>query len=161
MPSYYATPAAANYSSPPAHNNHRQRGLRVCDTCGSTEQPTVRQFRLCGGCMTTNYCSPECQKKHWPSHKAICQHTMAQVAATKQQPIGADYPDENIAKLLRRFTSQHTTLLAGRASRHSSLNACLPTSANRRSSSSSPSIPPATPTDNSPSRAHTSYPAHT
>jgi hypothetical protein len=33
------------------------------------------------------------------------------VASTKQQPIGADYPDENIAKLLRRFTSQHTTLL--------------------------------------------------
>jgi hypothetical protein len=36
---------------------------------------------------------------------------MAQVAATRQQPISADYPDENIAKLLRRFTSQHTTLL--------------------------------------------------
>jgi hypothetical protein len=61
--------------------------------------------------MTTNYCSPECQKKHWPSHKAICQHTIAQVAATKQQPLSAEYPDENIAKLLRRFTSQHTTLL--------------------------------------------------
>ena len=25
--------------------------------------------------------------------------------------MGADYPDENIAKLLRRFTSQHATLL--------------------------------------------------
>ncbi len=36
---------------------------------------------------------------------------MAQVAATKQQPISADYPDENVAKLLRRFTSQHTALL--------------------------------------------------
>ena len=36
---------------------------------------------------------------------------MAQVAASKQQPISADYPDENIAKLLRRFTSQHTALL--------------------------------------------------
>jgi len=48
---------------------------------------------------------------HWPSHKQICQHTVAQMAATKQQPISADYPDENIAKLLRRFTSQHTALL--------------------------------------------------
>ena len=36
---------------------------------------------------------------------------MAQVASVKQQPVSADYPDENIAKLLRRFTSQHTTLL--------------------------------------------------
>ncbi|KAH9957121.1 hypothetical protein BC827DRAFT_1138378 [Russula dissimulans] len=110
MTTYYATPAAANYYSPPSHS-HRQRGVRMCDTCGSIEQPAVKPFRLCGGCMTTSYCSPECQKKHWPSHKAICQHTMAQVASTKQQPMSADYPDENIAKLLRRFTSQHTTLL--------------------------------------------------
>jgi ribosomal protein S14 len=78
MTTYYATPAAANYYSPPTHS-HRQRGVRVCDTCGSTEQqPTVKPFRLCGGCvralpsryfssqlltlysdvmqMTTNYC---------------------------------------------------------------------------------------------------------
>ena len=36
------------------------------------------------------------------------------MAATKQQPLtsGAEYPDENIARLLRRFTSQHATLLA-------------------------------------------------
>jgi hypothetical protein len=33
------------------------------------------------------------------------------VAATKQQPISTEYPDENIARMLRRFTSQHTTLL--------------------------------------------------
>ncbi|KAI0278927.1 hypothetical protein BGY98DRAFT_971218 [Russula aff. rugulosa BPL654] len=110
MTTYYATPAAANYYTPPSHN-HRQRGVRVCDTCGTVEQPTIKPFRLCGGCMTTNYCSQDCQRKHWPSHKQICQHTVAQVAATKQQPNSADYPDENIAKLLRRFTSQHTALL--------------------------------------------------
>ena len=33
------------------------------------------------------------------------------MAATKQQPLSSEYPDENIAKHLRRFTSQHTTLL--------------------------------------------------
>jgi hypothetical protein len=76
MTTYYATPAAANYYSPPSHA-HRQRGVRVCDTCGSIEQPTIKPFRLCGGCvrhrlpfafrdlnsmfpdvmqMTTNYC---------------------------------------------------------------------------------------------------------
>jgi ribosomal protein S14 len=78
MTTYYATPAAANYYTPPSHS-HRQRGVRVCDTCGSIEQPTIKPFRLCGGCvrhpiaflscglntnlmssdvmqMTTNYC---------------------------------------------------------------------------------------------------------
>ncbi|THH16876.1 hypothetical protein EW146_g3844 [Bondarzewia mesenterica] len=110
MTSYYATPAAANYYTPSAHA-HRQRGARLCDQCGSIEQPTIKQFRLCGGCMTTNYCSPECQKLHWPSHKAICQHTAAQISASKQQPISVDYPDENLAKLLRKFTSLHSALL--------------------------------------------------
>lgn len=61
--------------------------------------------------MTTNYCSPECQKTHWPGHKAICQHTASAVAASKQQPLSEAYPDENLAKLLRRFASLHTSLL--------------------------------------------------
>ena len=73
---YYTTPAAANYYTAPAHT-HRQRGFRLCDQCGIVEQPAIRQFRLCGGCvrlrpshishcesdidryvsqMTTNYC---------------------------------------------------------------------------------------------------------
>jgi ribosomal protein S14 len=47
---YYGTPAAANYYSPPSHTPHRQRGVRVCDTCGSVESPMVK-FRLCGGCV--------------------------------------------------------------------------------------------------------------
>lgn len=55
--------------------------------------------------------SPECQKSHWPSHKTICQHTAAQLSGVKQQPISAAYPDENLAKYLRRFTSTHASLL--------------------------------------------------
>ncbi|KAI0035377.1 hypothetical protein K488DRAFT_43445 [Vararia minispora EC-137] len=107
---YYALPAAANYYTPSPHQ-HRQRGARMCDNCGAVEEPTIKQFRLCGGCMTTNYCSPDCQKMHWPRHKTICQHTSSQIAASKQQPLSADYPEENMAKLLRRFASLHTSLL--------------------------------------------------
>jgi hypothetical protein len=61
--------------------------------------------------MTTQYCSPDCQKMHWSSHKPICQHTAAQLAGAKQQPVGPAYPDENLAKHLRKFTSLHSTLL--------------------------------------------------
>ncbi|KAL0059162.1 hypothetical protein AAF712_014134 [Marasmius tenuissimus] len=103
----YPQPAAANYHTPPSHAS-KQRGYRICDQCGAVETPRAR-FRLCGGCMTTQYCSPECQKIHWPGHKPICQHTKAQTAK-----VAAAYtvsPDENIAKNLRRFTSAHTALL--------------------------------------------------
>ncbi|KAJ7447061.1 hypothetical protein B0H11DRAFT_2248486 [Mycena galericulata] len=102
---YYAQPAAANYHTPPAHSV-RQRGYRMCDQCGAAESPSVSKFRLCGGCMTTQYCSPDCQRIHWPAHKVICQHTANQVSAVKQ-PSGYD----NLAKSLRKFTSAHAALL--------------------------------------------------
>ncbi|KDQ24295.1 hypothetical protein PLEOSDRAFT_1047621 [Pleurotus ostreatus PC15] len=56
----------------------RERGYRLCDQCGAVENPAVARFRLCGGCMSTQYCSQDCQKAHWAAHKALCQHTVAQ-----------------------------------------------------------------------------------
>jgi hypothetical protein len=53
--------------------------------------------------------SSDCQKTHWASHKAICQHTQSQIASTKQP--SAAYPDQDLAKQLRKFTSAHQSLL--------------------------------------------------
>ncbi|KAL0955031.1 hypothetical protein HGRIS_003951 [Hohenbuehelia grisea] len=108
---YYSQPAAANYYTAPTSQPHKQRGYRVCDQCGAVENPSATRFRLCGGCMTTQYCSQDCQKLHWGSHKPICQHTASQLSGVKQQPMSSGYPDENLAKCLRKFTSAHTTLL--------------------------------------------------
>ncbi|CAK5269562.1 unnamed protein product [Mycena citricolor] len=108
MTAYYPQPAAANYFSPPSHASLRQRGLRMCDQCGAAESPAVSKFRLCGGCMVTQYCSQACQKVHWPAHKAICQHTVEQVTAAKQ---GSGFSGDHITKSLRKFTSSHCALL--------------------------------------------------
>ncbi|KAF8896022.1 hypothetical protein BD779DRAFT_1493488 [Infundibulicybe gibba] len=97
MSAYYTQPAAANYNSPSSHSQ-KQRGYRICDQCGAAENPSVSKFRLCGGC------SQDCQKTHWPSHKPICQHTANQISGAKQHSLSA-FPDENIAKNLRQFTS--------------------------------------------------------
>ena len=45
-------PAAANYYSPPAHVTPKQRGYRICDTCGAIENPSIQKFRYCGGCVS-------------------------------------------------------------------------------------------------------------
>ncbi|KAK7682568.1 hypothetical protein QCA50_014368 [Cerrena zonata] len=106
MAAVYAQPAAANYYTPPSHAPTKQRGYRLCDNCGAVENPAVSRFRLCGGCMITQYCTQDCQKRHWASHKAICQHTSSQM----KQPV-APQVDENIFKGLRKFTSTHADLL--------------------------------------------------
>ncbi|KDR68493.1 hypothetical protein GALMADRAFT_78408 [Galerina marginata CBS 339.88] len=109
MTAYYSQPAAANYNTAP-HHAQRQRGYRICDQCGTVETPAVK-FRLCGGCMTTQYCSQDCQKVHWPMHKTICQHTASQVKQASSGAAANGYVDENVAKNLRKFTSAHSALL--------------------------------------------------
>ncbi|CAI5522993.1 unnamed protein product [Closterium sp. Naga37s-1] len=45
---------------------------RVCSTgCGRVEGGGVK-LKSCGGCGKVAYCSRECQKAHWPSHKLTC-----------------------------------------------------------------------------------------
>ncbi|KDQ50802.1 hypothetical protein JAAARDRAFT_211502 [Jaapia argillacea MUCL 33604] len=44
---------------------------KKCDNCRASAGENVK-LRMCGSCHTTRYCSVECQKKHWPSHKPIC-----------------------------------------------------------------------------------------
>lgn len=58
MATMYAQPPAANFYAPAAqaHFAPKSRGYRLCDTCGAVENPLVAKFRLCGGCMTTQYC---------------------------------------------------------------------------------------------------------
>ncbi|CAI6010758.1 unnamed protein product [Closterium sp. NIES-65] len=48
-------------------------GERACGVagCGIVEGGGVK-LRSCGGCGKVAYCSRECQKAHWPSHKLTC-----------------------------------------------------------------------------------------
>jgi hypothetical protein len=39
----------------------------ACQVCGSTKDP-----KKCSLCGKVFYCSRECQKKDWPTHKAVC-----------------------------------------------------------------------------------------
>lgn len=53
--------------------NHFIIGKR-CDNCDKRDSDGVH-IRFCSGCKSKDYCSPECQRAAWPSHKAICKET--------------------------------------------------------------------------------------
>ncbi|KAI9001491.1 ankyrin [Trametes punicea] len=51
---------------------------KACATCGKADV----QLKWCAKCHTTWYCSKECQKLDWPSHKQVCIPYDEQAAVT-------------------------------------------------------------------------------
>ena len=43
-----------------------------CYWCGTVRQDGKPRFKVCANCEEAYYCSKECQKRHWPIHKASC-----------------------------------------------------------------------------------------
>ncbi|TFK79377.1 hypothetical protein K466DRAFT_606191 [Polyporus arcularius HHB13444] len=43
-----------------------------CDTCGAKGGKQQNRLRKCSGCSLAVYCSKECQKKAWSTHKLWC-----------------------------------------------------------------------------------------
>jgi hypothetical protein len=43
-----------------------------CSGCGAAQREDGRQLLICGKCKKDKYCSTECQKKAWKSHKRDC-----------------------------------------------------------------------------------------
>ena len=42
--------------------------------CTFCETSNSKHLRFCSGCRQVSYCSKECQRNHWKSHKQICRH---------------------------------------------------------------------------------------
>ncbi|KIY69354.1 hypothetical protein CYLTODRAFT_349672 [Cylindrobasidium torrendii FP15055 ss-10] len=89
----------------PSHHTHhhasKSRGHRQCDQCGAIENPAIAKFRKCGGCLSTQYCSTNCQKVHWPGHRAVCVHTTEAISSSP----------EHIVHGLRKFAESYNDLL--------------------------------------------------
>jgi len=45
------------------------QAVPTCDHCGSA---SAQALSVCGGCREVSYCSRDCQKAAWPTHKASC-----------------------------------------------------------------------------------------
>ncbi|KAL4421203.1 hypothetical protein ABPG77_010078 [Micractinium sp. CCAP 211/92] len=64
--------AAADVRAPAdvaAGSPSRKPGRRVCAAEGCV---ATSGLKLCARCGTVRYCSPDCQRAHWPSHRDAC-----------------------------------------------------------------------------------------
>ena len=82
-------------------------GKKLCAEC---KQPCSGLPLRCGGCKTTHYCSKDCQKKAWPSHKETCKAPAA--GGPAQSPDGKIVPSDTAG------SSQGTTGAAAPAPPH-------------------------------------------
>ena len=55
--------------------------LSKCTNCAKTSAESGKNLKLCAKCRTTNYCSRECQRADWKSHKKVCTSNAASNAA--------------------------------------------------------------------------------
>jgi len=68
--------------------------LKQCATCGEKEE-FIGLLLACGGCRSKHYCTKECQKKDWKSHKKVCKllNEARERSAVEQKELfyGKDY----------------------------------------------------------------------
>lgn len=54
----------------PRHRPPDAKPVAVCAQCGARRD--TPRLAACTGCRTVSYCGHECQRQHWPRHKAAC-----------------------------------------------------------------------------------------
>jgi hypothetical protein len=68
------------------------RPNRQCGNCPALGE----QFKLCGRCHAMAYCSIDCQKAHWKTHKKVCAVPVAELPAQAGSVvIPLESPEEN------------------------------------------------------------------
>ncbi|KAJ3485115.1 hypothetical protein NLI96_g5170 [Meripilus lineatus] len=99
-------PTIGKHRHPVSDPNESLRNeLTQCQNCWVSKGPGVT-FSRCSACKVDLYCSKECQKQAWPSHKEKCKLNRRTLIS-----------ENNPLKCLQKFTSKHRPVLADAAVR--------------------------------------------
>lgn len=66
-----------------------------CSGCGKDEAELGKRLKHCAKCVSTKYCSRECQKEDWKQHKKFCMSKAGSAAAKPSN--GASTSSNNVA----------------------------------------------------------------
>ena len=81
------------------------RNVSICDGCGKAYSKT--ELKNCARCKTPKYCSPACQKLHWPEHKLVCVQMAHARDKARRAGVGGGCADMNALRA-------HDRLLEGK-----------------------------------------------
>jgi hypothetical protein len=79
----------------PEYETHK--ALRRCtgtkEGCMVCKKPWIMlsDIKMCAGCRMASYCSPQCQRVHWSSHKADCRMLGATIANATKNLLGMKF----------------------------------------------------------------------
>ena len=59
-------------SSSDLHSRTGEPPPKSCNACSKLEASSEEPLKRCGRCQDVRYCSTDCQKSDWPSHKSNC-----------------------------------------------------------------------------------------
>lgn len=91
---------------------------RWCSRFGCQNQENKTKFQRCQGCLLACYCSAECQKQHWPTHKQGCKLNAKRgfgkfIQSTLQKPnINTDSTETGSNILCSDNEARHTIVQA-------------------------------------------------
>ena len=74
-----------------------RQALKKCTHCGTVKPLPGDHFQYCSACYKCKsyvvYCSPKCQRRHWPYHKDFCASGTAQPCLKAHRTESADNAD--------------------------------------------------------------------
>ncbi|KAJ9645258.1 hypothetical protein H2199_003264 [Coniosporium tulheliwenetii] len=66
--------------------------VATCASCARPESGPDEKLKRCAKCQTTQYCSRECQKADWKTHKKVCCYEQQSIILRRQQ----QYPSKGL-----------------------------------------------------------------